>query len=135
MVMPAADILFSCCRSHNLLAGAFSPVNHKGLHQGSRRTSLYLQDIHFTVIIPQVIFFERVDIPRALNTGTCIRQGDLFCSSCLATANTGKIGRGFGKNADEWTRRVEISKGEISGSKCSMCGCKQTYSRLERENV
>ena len=28
----------------------------------------------------------------------------------LATANTGKIGRGFGKNAGEWTGRVEISK-------------------------
>ena len=27
----------------------------------------------------------------------------------LATANTGKIGRGFGKNAGEWTGRVEIS--------------------------
>ena len=31
----------------------------------------------------------------------------------LATANTGKIGRGFGKNAGEWTRRVEIGKEEI----------------------
>ena len=28
----------------------------------------------------------------------------------LATANTGEIGRGFGKNAGEWTRSVEISK-------------------------
>ena len=28
----------------------------------------------------------------------------------LTPANTGKIGRGFGKNADEWTGRVEISK-------------------------
>ena len=34
----------------------------------------------------------------------------------LATANTGKIGRGFGKNAGEWTRRVEISNEEIPGS-------------------
>ena len=32
----------------------------------------------------------------------------------LATANTGKIGRGFGKNADEWTGSVEISKEEKS---------------------
>ena len=31
----------------------------------------------------------------------------------LATANTGEIGRGFGKNAGEWTGRVEVSKEEI----------------------
>ena len=31
-----------------------------------------------------------------------------------------KIGRGFGKNAGEWTGRVEISKEEIPGSKRSI---------------
>ena len=40
----------------------------------------------------------------------------------LATADTGKIGKGFGKNAGEWTGRVEISKEEIRGSKRSMYG-------------
>ena len=30
--------------------------------------------------------------------------------------------RGFGKNAGEWARRVEISKEEIPGSKRSMYG-------------
>ena len=40
------------------------------------------------------------------------------------------IGKGFGKNAGEWTRRVEISKGEIPGSKRSMYGNILTYSRL-----
>ena len=75
-------------------------------------------------------------IPRALNTGTCIRQGDLFYSAglhriyVLATANTGEIGKGFGKNAGEWTGRVEISKEETPGSKRSMYGYIQTYSRL-----
>ena len=53
----------------------------------------------------------------------------------LATANTGKIGRGFGKNAGEWTRRVEAGEEEIPGSKHSMYGYILTYSRLERENV
>ena len=53
----------------------------------------------------------------------------------LATANIGKIGRGFGKNAGEWSGRVEISKEEIPGSKRSMYGDILTYSRLERENV
>ena len=48
----------------------------------------------------------------------------------LATANTGEIGRGFGKNAGEWTRRVEICKEEIPGSKRSMYGYILTYSRL-----
>ena len=46
----------------------------------------------------------------------------------LATANTGKIGRGFGKNAGEWTRRVEIGKEEIPGSKRSMYSYILTYS-------
>ena len=49
------------------------------------------------------MLFEPVYIPRALNTGTCLRQGDLFDSEglrrnhVLATANTGKLGRGFGE--------------------------------------
>ena len=48
----------------------------------------------------------------------------------LATANTGEIGKGFGKNAGEWTERIGISKEEIPGSKRSMYGCILTYSRL-----
>ena len=47
--------------------------------------------------------FEPTYIPRALNTGACIRQGDLFYSAglhsnhVLATANKGEIGRGLEK--------------------------------------
>ena len=49
----------------------------------------------------------------------------------LAAANAGEIGRGFGKNAGGWTRRVEIiSKEEIPGSKHSMYGYILTYSGL-----
>ena len=72
---------------------------------------------------------------RALYTGTCLQQGDLFYSAglhrnhVLATANTGEIRRGFGKNADEWTGSVKISK-EIPGSKRSMYGYMLTYYRL-----
>ena len=79
---------------------------------------------------------EPIYIPRALNTGTCIQQGDLFYSAglhrnhALGTANIEEIGRGFGTNAGEWTARVEISKGEIHGSKRSMYGYILTYSRL-----
>ena len=82
------------------------------------------------------MFSEPIYIPRALNTGTCIRQGDLFYSAglhrnhVLATAITGEIRRDFGKNAGEWTGRVEISKEEIPGSKRSMYGYIPTYSRL-----
>ena len=54
----------------------------------------------------------------------------------LATANTGKLGRGLEKmQVSEWTGRVEISKEEIPGSKRSMYGYILTYSRLQRENV
>ena len=53
----------------------------------------------------------------------------------LATANAGKIGRGFGQNAGEWTGRLEISKEEIPGSKRSMYGYILTYFRLKRVNV
>ena len=68
----------------------------------------------------QVMFFEPIYIMWAPNTGTCILQGDLFYfaglhrNHVLATANTGEIGRGFGKNAGEWTGRVEISKEELN---------------------
>ena len=77
-----------------------------------------------------------IHIPLALNTGTCLQPGDLFYSvglhryHVLSTANTGKLGRGFGKNAGEWTGRVEIGKEEIPGSKRSMYGYILTYSRL-----
>ena len=48
----------------------------------------------------------------------------------LATANTGKLGRGFGKNAGKWTGGVEIRKEEIPGSKRGMYGYVLTYFRL-----
>ena len=82
------------------------------------------------------MFFEPIYIPRAISTGTCIQQGDLFSSAnlhrihVLATFNTGEIGRGFGKNAGEWTGRVEISKEELPCSKHSMYIYILTYSRL-----
>ena len=78
------------------------------------------------------MLLEPIYMPRALNTGTCIQQGDLFYS---AGQQRKKIGRGFGKNAGEWTGRVEISKEEFPGSTRSMYGYILTYSRLEGENV
>ena len=83
------------------------------------------------------IFFSLLIIRgHSLNTGTCLRQGDLFYSAgkhrnhVLATANTGKLGRGFGKNAGKWTGGVEIRKEEIPGSKRGMYGYILTYSKL-----
>ena len=96
-------------------------------------TNFYLQVIHLTSHhTTSHVFFSSL----TLNTGTSIQQGDLFYSvslhrnHVLATANTGKIGRGFGKNAGERTGRVEIGKEEIPGSKRSMYGYILTYSRL-----
>ena len=45
------------------------------------------------------------------------------------------LGRGFGKNVNEWTGRVEIGKKEIPGSRRSMRGYIRTCSRLKRENL
>ena len=88
--------------------------------------------------------------------GTCLWQGDLFYSAgqhrnhVLATANTGKIRRGLGKNAGEWTGRVEISKalkGErlssvflldgtlISASAAPHCGAEQVHSDIDLHQV
>ena len=78
------------------------------------------------------MFLEPIYLPRALNMGICIQQGDLFYS---AGQHRKKIGRGFGKNASGWTGRVEISKDELLGSKRSMYGYILIYFRLERENV
>ena len=80
--------LKSCRTNHNIsavsyLVGALSPVNHKGLHQGWTQTSLYLPVFISQVIIPQVMFCEPICILRALSTGTCIKQGDLFYSAGL----------------------------------------------------
>ena len=46
----------------------------------------------------------------------------LLTDDVLAKVNTGEIRKVLGKNAGEWTRRVEISKEEIPGSKRSMYG-------------
>ena len=60
------------------------------------------------VIITQVMFFEPIYIPRALNTGTCLRQGDRFHSAgldrnhVLATANTGEIGKPSRTSPSRW---------------------------------
>ena len=82
------------------------------------------------------MFFEPIYILRALNTGTCIQQDGLFYSAglhrnrCYPQPTQENVGRGFGKNAGEWNRGVEISKEEIPGSKHSMYGYILTYSRL-----
>ena len=79
------------------------------------------------------MFFFPIYIPRAVNTGTCLWQGDLFYSAgihrnhVLATANAEKLGEVLEKNAGGWTERVEISKEEISGSKRSIYGYILTY--------
>ena len=56
----------------------------------------------------------------------------------LATANTGKTQEGFGKKMhmnESMTRRVEVSKDEIPGSKRSMCGYILTYSVFSEDGT
>ena len=65
-----------------------------------------------------------------MQQGDLVYSAGLYRNHVLATANTGEIGRGFGKNAVEWTLWVEINKEEIPGSKRSMYGYILTYSRL-----
>ena len=135
------------------------PVSRKGLHQGRKQTSVYLRVIPSASHCTTSVFFSNHDsksiqnfgtqtqknnsscfgafyIAQELSAGTCIQQADLFyyvdlhrnrCQPQLARAN---LGRGFGKNAGEWTGRVKISQEEISGSKCSMHGYILNYSRL-----
>ena len=80
--------------------------------------------------------FEPIYIPWALNTGTAFSRVTYFILQAYTGTGVShsqcrkKTGRGLGKNADEWTARVEISKEEICGSKCSMYGYILTYSRL-----
>ena len=94
------------------------------------------QSFHESSYHKVMFFLQPIYIPRALNTGTCIQQGDLFYSAglhrnhVLATANTEKLGEVLEKNAGEWTGSIEISKKEIPGSKRSMYGYILTYSRL-----
>ena len=81
------------------------------------------------------MFLQPIYIQRALNMGTCIRQGDLFYSAglhrnhVLATANTGKLVRGFAKKC-KWMDRKGKNKEEIPGSKRSKYGYILAYSRL-----
>ena len=120
---------------------ALSPVKHKGLHQGWTQTSPSYS-FHKSIYHKSFFFFlsnsinnfgtqnqrerkkqtrvlEPIYIPRALNTGTCIQQGDLFYSAglhrnrCQPQLTQEELRSGFGKNAGEWTGRVEISKEEI----------------------
>ena len=48
----------------------------------------------------------------------------------LATTNTGKTCERFWNNAGEWTGRVEISREEIPGERCSMHVYVRICSRL-----
>ena len=83
-------------------AGAFSPVNLKGLHLGWKQTQIYLQVSHSTSHYSSLFFsnhnsnfihnsdcklrktircleqLKPIHILWTLNTGTCIQQGDLF---------------------------------------------------------
>ena len=57
-------------------------------------------------------------------------DGTLISASAAPHCGEKNSGEVLGKNAGEWTGRVEISKAEIPGSKRSMHGSILTYSRF-----
>ena len=99
-----------------------SPVNHKGLHRGWTQTSLYHQVIHFTIhhTTSHDFFVVAYLYSAGTHHGNLHPAGYQFYSAglhrkhVLAIANTGTIGRDFGKNAGEWAASVEISNEEKS---------------------
>ena len=122
-------------RLDSYLVGALSAVNHKDTRAEHKLHSVSKLFISQLTISP-VMLFQPIHIPRALNTGTCIPQGNLFYlaglhkNQCYPQVTQEKLGRGFGKNAGEWTGRVEISKEELPGGRRSMHGYIQTCSRF-----
>ena len=117
------------------LVGALSPVNHKGLHQGWTQTSISKLVIS-QVIIPQSYGFLAYLYSAGTQHGNLhpARWPILFCGPthepCVRHSQHRRNRERFWKNAGEWTGRVEISKEEIPGSKCSMYDYILTYSRL-----
>ena len=94
------------------LVGALSSVNHKGLHQGWKQTSLYLQVIHFTSHHTTRHIFLTYLYSVGTQPGICENMptaSDIFYSAGLHRNHvfaTGKLRRRFGKNAGECTGRV-----------------------------
>ena len=122
-----------------LVSWCFEPSQPQRISSGLNTNLLYLQVIHFTshfITSHAFFFFLAYFYSVSTQHGNLHPTGwpILFCGPTqepvLATTNTGKIGRGFGKNAGEWTGKLEVSKEEIPGSKHSMDGYILTYSRL-----
>ena len=92
------------------------------------------------VIIPQVtllvFFFLAYLFSKGTQYGNLPPAGwrILLCGPtqepCVSHSQCWKNQRGFGKNAGEWTGRVETSKEEIPGSKRTLYGYILTYARL-----
>ena len=68
-----------------LVSGCFEPSKPQRITSGLNTNLILSPSYSFPsqVIIPQVMFFVPIYIPRILNTGTCVRQGDLFYSAGL----------------------------------------------------
>ena len=53
--------------------------------------TIKLNIISEVIILPQVMFLEPIYMPRALNTGTCIQQGDPFYSAGQHRKKLGEV--------------------------------------------
>ena len=121
------------------LVGALSPVKPQRITSGLNTNftpcdSFYKSSYQKSCFF--VLFLKSIYILRALNTGTCIQQSDLFYSAglhrnrCQPQLTQENFSKSFGKNTGEWTGRVKISKEEIPGSKRTKHGYMMTYARL-----
>ena len=90
---------------------------------------MYLHVIHFTshdttshvfvvvvVVLSLSIFRGHSTIEPALQQCDLFYFAGLHRNQCQSQLTQEKFGRGFGKNAGEWTGRVEISEEEIPDS-------------------
>ena len=117
----------------------FEPSQPQRITSGLNTNFVLSPSYLFHKTLHHNVFFEPIYIPWALSTGTCIQQGDLFHSAGLhrnrrwSQPTQETLGRGFGKNAGEWTERVEISEEEIPGSKHSMHGYTDLLQALKGE--
>ena len=107
IIIPQDFGAYSCSAgTQNCLASwCFEPRQPQRITSGLKTNLLYLPVIHFTsnYTTSHVFLAYKYSSGTQLNTGTCIQQCDLFYSAGLHRNE--KIGRGFGKNAGEWTGR------------------------------
>ena len=117
-----------------------SIVNHKDYIRAEHKLNSISKLFILQVTIPYVIILQVVLLCLFILRGHSTREPAsrrvtyfilwAYTGTGVSHSQQEEVRRGFGKNAGEWTGRVEISKDVIPGSKRSMYGCILTCSRL-----